>query len=337
MSLARFLRPARAVAAAAALAVGAALLSGCATGAADAGSTPAATSGGFPVTVDHAYGEATIDAVPERVVTLGWMEADIVTALGVEPVATSAFPFDKSGIAPWLAPKLTSTPELIQTAAAGADRAPLDLEAIAALHPDLIVATSYIDLEANYAALSAIAPVVGPSAKNIHHLDWKVEAPLIAEALGKTDAVQPLIDADTATFAEAGKSHPELKGSTYTLSLATPNALKVVNDPEDGSVRAFDALGMTFSPTAAALPSLDDGSGAAGLSFETVDQADADRVYIAFLSADVKTAWQNSAVFPTLTAVKDGHLVDLSMVQIAALRNPSPLNTSYAFSAITGS
>ncbi|WZH36582.1 MAG: ABC transporter substrate-binding protein [Microbacterium enclense] len=337
MSLARFLRPTRVVAAAATVAVSAALLSGCATGPADAAATPASSAGGFPVTIDDAYGEATIAAAPERVVTLGWMEADIVTALGVEPVATSAFPFDTSGIAPWLAPELTTTPELIQTAAAGADRAPLDLEAIAALQPDLIVATSYVDLEANYAALSAIAPVVGPSAKNIHHLDWQVEAPLIAEALGKTEAVQPLVDADTTTFSEAGTSHPELKGLTYTLSLATPNALKVVNDPEDGSVRAFDALGMTFSPTAAALPSLDDGSGAAGLSFETVDQADADRVYIAFLSADVKTAWQNSAVYPTLTAVKDGHVVDLTMVQIAALRNPSPLNASYALSAIAGS
>jgi len=337
MSLARFLRPARAVATVAAIAVSATVLSGCATGAADAGNTPAPTAGGFPVTVDDAYGEATIPAAPERVVTLGWMEADIVTALGVEPVATSAFPFDTSGIAPWLAPELTTTPALIQTAAAGADRAPLDLEAIAALDPDLIVATSYIDLEANYSALSAIAPVVGPSAKNIHHLDWKVEAPLIAEALGKTDAVQPLIEADTATFAEAGESHPALKGLTYTLSLGTPNALKVVNDPEDGSVRAFDALGMTFSPTAAALPSLDDGSGAAGLSFETVDKADADRMYIAFLSADVKTAWENSAVYPTLSAVENGHVVALTMVQIAALRNPSPLNASYALSAIAGS
>ena len=55
-----------------------------------AGSTagPSATTGGggFPVTIEHKYGETTITEQPERVVTVGFADQDALLALGVMPV-----------------------------------------------------------------------------------------------------------------------------------------------------------------------------------------------------------------------------------------------------------
>src|SRR5687768_7757857 len=69
-------------------------LAGCSTGPTDsAGSgTPTSAAGAdadaaaYPVTVAHAHGETTIEKAPTRIATIGWADADVVTALGVVPV-----------------------------------------------------------------------------------------------------------------------------------------------------------------------------------------------------------------------------------------------------------
>lgn len=48
-----------------------------------------APSGAFPVTITHAFGTATIEAAPARIVALGKMDAEAAVVLGVPPVATS--------------------------------------------------------------------------------------------------------------------------------------------------------------------------------------------------------------------------------------------------------
>ena len=63
------------------------VLTGCAGQAADAGGPGSAPSadGAFPVTIEHAYGETTIDAQPERVATVAWANHEVPLALGVGP------------------------------------------------------------------------------------------------------------------------------------------------------------------------------------------------------------------------------------------------------------
>jgi iron complex transport system substrate-binding protein len=72
-----------------------AALTGCSTGStsADAASEPTSTTSvdpdAFPVTIEHALGETTIEAEPTRVATLGWTDQDHVLALGVVPVGAT--------------------------------------------------------------------------------------------------------------------------------------------------------------------------------------------------------------------------------------------------------
>lgn len=58
------------------------------TGAAAAGED----TGSFPVTVEHAFGETTIEADPQRVVTIGWTDHEVMAALGEVPVGPSRSP-----------------------------------------------------------------------------------------------------------------------------------------------------------------------------------------------------------------------------------------------------
>ena len=44
----------------------------------------------FPVTIEHAFGETTIEEEPTRVATLGWSDQDVALALGVVPVGAIA-------------------------------------------------------------------------------------------------------------------------------------------------------------------------------------------------------------------------------------------------------
>ena len=57
-------------------------------GAAEAGSAAGSAesgAGGFPVTIEHAYGETTIEAQPERIATVAWANHEVPLALGVVP------------------------------------------------------------------------------------------------------------------------------------------------------------------------------------------------------------------------------------------------------------
>ena len=46
-------------------------------------------SGDFPVTIEHAFGETTIESEPERVATVAWSNHEVPLALGIVPVGMS--------------------------------------------------------------------------------------------------------------------------------------------------------------------------------------------------------------------------------------------------------
>src|SRR5689334_17866288 len=95
-------------------------LSGCSTsGTEDNNATPGTASSGasqFPATVTTAFGDVTISKQPERVVALGWSDADVALSLGVQPVgAADWLAFGGDGQGPWNAGKYTTPPEILGT------------------------------------------------------------------------------------------------------------------------------------------------------------------------------------------------------------------------------
>lgn len=124
-------------------------------------SAPSESAAAFPVTLDTAMGEVTIESQPQRIVTLGSHEHEYLYALGVAPVAVPvSWQGYDNGTGPWAEADRVAAgaePEVFEPGATA-----YDAEAIAAFEPDLIVATypNHEMSQEEYDLLSGLAPVV---------------------------------------------------------------------------------------------------------------------------------------------------------------------------------
>jgi iron complex transport system substrate-binding protein len=161
-----------------ALAAAGAVLTGCGTGA----PAPTAQEEAGAREVVHALGTTTITGTPERVVVLDSGELDAVTALGVVPVGA----VETGGLLEELA--ATYGFDADDVAVVGSIAEP-DLEAVAALRPDLIL-TNAVRHEAIHEQLSALAPTV--QAAELGGV-WQENFLLDAEALGMTERAEEIL------------------------------------------------------------------------------------------------------------------------------------------------
>ncbi|MFF0483400.1 ABC transporter substrate-binding protein, partial [Streptomyces sp. NPDC004435] len=217
-ALPRYVRqlPRVAVAAVAALA-----LSACGGGTEKAESKPEATTSGsgapsaFPVTVEHKYGSTTIDKEPKRVVTLGLSDQDAVLALGVKPVgAVDWFKEDPYGKWPWAKDKWGSDkPQIV------GERDEYNVEKIAALKPDLVVAQYSGMKKEQYDTLSKFTKVVAqPKGVPDYGASWQVMTRQIGKSLGKAGETEKLIEGIDARFEAVRAKHPEWAQKTLAVA-----------------------------------------------------------------------------------------------------------------------
>ncbi|MGH8933793.1 MAG: ABC transporter substrate-binding protein, partial [Egibacteraceae bacterium] len=157
----------------------AALLAGC--GASDRGGDVPDDTGGFPVTIDGAFGPTRIERRPARVAAVGFLrDGDDALALGITPVLMGVSGNFPEGLAPWTRAALGSaTPPTVDVSE------DLPLEQVAAARPDLILATDDRTLADHHDRLTGIAPVlaytVGAEAE-----PWRLRAERIGRALGRS-------------------------------------------------------------------------------------------------------------------------------------------------------
>jgi len=172
------------------------------------------TSESFPVTIEHAHGTTEIPSAPERVVSVGYSDHDILLALDVVPVGVrdwyGNFPH---ATWPWAQDELGSgEPEIIGSGE-------LDIEAIAALDPDLIVGVNTAMEATVYDLLSQVAPTIGPNAEYPSFgTPWQVRTRMIGRAVGKSDEAEQRIRAIEDRFAEVREAHPEFDGKSIAVA-----------------------------------------------------------------------------------------------------------------------
>ncbi|WP_415975460.1 ABC transporter substrate-binding protein [Rhodococcus sp. 077-4] len=166
--------------------------------------------GEFPRTVGHFGGSTDIPAEPKKVVVIATGQLDAALTLGVIP--TGAAYGDGADLVPdyigFSFPQYAD--QLTQLVDVG-NRQEVDIEAIAAIQPDLILAneTGSGDI---YPTLSAIAPTVLTEGTGVN---WKQDFLLLADALGRTEQAQGFLDTFTNDAAALGDS---VAGSTPTVS-----------------------------------------------------------------------------------------------------------------------
>ena len=164
---------------------------------------PGAVASDGSVTVKHAFGETKIPGPPKRVVSAGFTEQDDLLALGVVPIAvTDWFGSEPFGVWPWAQAKLGGAQPAVLNLYDG-----IQVDQIAALKPDLIVATN-AGLDADtYTKLSAIAPTIAQSGQDAFFEPWKDQANAIGQAVFKVDDMDKLVAAVDDKFADAGKNN----------------------------------------------------------------------------------------------------------------------------------
>lgn len=165
------------------------------------------------VTVKHIFGETKIPAPPKRVVSAGFTEQDDLLAVGAVPIAvTDWFGGEPFAVWPWAQPKLGGAQPVVLNLNAG-----IQVDQIAALKPDLIVATNAGLDQDTYTKLSAVAPTIAQSGPDAFFEPWKDQATAIGQAVFKADEMASLIAGVDEKFTTAGKNNPQFAGKKVLL------------------------------------------------------------------------------------------------------------------------
>ena len=181
-------------------------------------SDPSGGDTGGPVNIAHAFGKTTVPAPPQRVVSAGFTEQDDLLAVGVVPIATTEwFGGEPFAVWPWARAALGSAQPQVLSLADG-----IQIDQIASLKPDLIVATNAgVDAE-TYERLSAIAPTIPQSGGAAFFEAWKDQANTIGIATFQRDAMKSLITAIDDKFVAAGAQHQQFKDKKVLMLQGTP-------------------------------------------------------------------------------------------------------------------
>lgn len=136
--------------------------------------------------------------MPQRVVSVGYHEQDTILTLGVKPVAVREWVGKRPyATFPWAEDALgDARPEVFE--------GELNFERIAGLKPDVIVATSALLDDQQYATLSTIAPTLVEGAEYVGFgMPWQETTRTIGRALGRTERAEELVAEVEGGFAEA--------------------------------------------------------------------------------------------------------------------------------------
>ncbi|OBI14664.1 iron ABC transporter substrate-binding protein [Mycobacterium sp. E2327] len=172
---------------------------------------------GGSVTVTHLFGQTVIKEPPKRVVSAGYTEQDDLLALGVVPIAvTNWFGDQPFAVWPWAQPKLGGA----QPAVLNLDNG-IQVDQIAGLKPDLIVAIN-AGLDADtYQKLSAIAPTLAQSDGDAFFEPWKEQATAVGQAVFQADQMKSLIDGVDKQFAAVAQKNQQWTGKKALLMQGT--------------------------------------------------------------------------------------------------------------------
>ncbi len=308
------------------------VLAGCGS---DSSSTDGADGDGgsdaFPVTLEHAFGETTIEAEPERVATVAWANHEVPLALGVVPVGMSKATWgddDGDGVLPWVEDALTEldaeTPVLFD------ETDGIDFEAVADTRPDVILAAYSGLTREEYDTLSKIAPVVAyPDIA--WGTDWRTMVELNSAALGLAEDGRALIEEIDAEIASAVEARPALEGTTALFTSIDPTDLSQIGFYTTMDPRAafFDELGMEHA-TAVAEGSADTDQFWLTRSAEEADAfADLD-LLVTYGDGTIVDQLRSDKLMAQIPAVANGAIAVLpNDTPLAAASNPSPLGIKW--------
>lgn len=253
--------------------------------------SPSATANGERI-VTHDKGTTAVPAAPSRVVVLDSPHLDAVLSLGLTPIGSVRSGEDE-GLPAYLSDR-TAGVELV-----GTIEIP-NLEAIAALQPDLILSAT-VRHEELYDKLSEIAPTVFTAGSGTN---WREGFELVAEALGRSESAEQML-ADYEAQADRIGEAIDASGKKAAIVRFLPDETRIYG-PSTFSGSVLSDVGFT-------LPDLTyDEYSMAYISPEEIDQASADVIFATtYGDPDESTRSSVTPLWDRLTAVQEGCQFDV--------------------------
>lgn len=273
------------------------------------------TSSYYPYTYTQPDGSTlTIPSKPTRVVNTVQAEEylDLLASIGVDPVGSAGYGANAttvgSGDNPTTGfPEWVNGGELSSTTSLGIGS--LNYEQVAALHPDLIIASSG-DSPAELSSLEAIAPVmeVGglpATAPFSHQWGWAPALLQLApafDATARADQLIARIDQRNETLA------PFAQGTTATNIIPLPSTTftLITSDADDGSF--FDLAGASLQN------SLGGGAPSTGSflspspSYEELPELTGSKLLVTLYGGVSEAAFQAQPLYSQIPAVQSGQV-----------------------------
>lgn len=276
----------------------------------------------FPVTIDHKFGSTTIPARPTRVVSLGFTEQDAIVLFGVQPIAVRyAFGPEDDVFFPWADDAAgDASPEILA-------RGEVNLEQIAGLDPDLIMAVTAGLEQTDYDALSKIAPTVVPPEEYIDFgVPWQVQTLVTGRALGQEARAAEVVADVEAQIAAARDAHPEFDGLTLALSGPSYDGEYPFHASDDPRTHFFVDLGFVVPQELDAIA----GDQFYGyLSREQAELLDTDVLAFQSGSAEERAGIEADPILAALPVVAEGRSIFVEGPDYDAIQFSSALSLPY--------
>ncbi|KMJ58886.1 iron siderophore-binding protein [Bacillus sp. LL01] len=250
--------------------------------------------------VEHAMGTTPIDKTPERVVILTNEGTEALLSMGVKPVGA---------VQSWLGDTwydhIKSDMEGVEVV--GTESA-VNLEAIAALKPDLIIGNK-LRQEDVYEQLNAIAPTV--FAETLKG-DWKENFKLYAKALNKEEEGQKVMDDFDARVADMSEQLGDKTEQEVSIVRFTAGDVRIYHKDSFSGI-ILDQLGFArpesqnvddfaeMNATKERIPAMD-GDVLFHFSYETGDGE----------ATKIKDEWLEDPLFNNLEVAKTGNVHEVS-------------------------
>ncbi|MEV0698654.1 iron-siderophore ABC transporter substrate-binding protein [Saccharopolyspora sp. NPDC050389] len=276
------------------------------------------------MTIPTAFGDVTVPERPQRVVALGWGDAEVALTLGVQPVGASDWlPVGGDGVPAWMpADKRYATPPTML------GTMEVDMEAVAALEPDLILDARASGERDRHDLLAGLGvPVLSiPAGGHAYRTNWDQQLDMIGKALGKTAEAEQVHADVEAKFRDAAAAHPDFAGKTVVVGSKMVGSYGAY--VSGGSrIELMKRLGFVQSPQVQALAGE---SFSVPISPERMDLFNADLVLMSPIGVSADDI-ANDPLFRSVPAVQAGHAVVLSDAEIArAFSSGTPLGLSHA-------
>jgi len=263
------------------------------------------------------------------VASLGLGDADTLLALGITPVTVAPWGAegdgDPSGVGPWAEELLgEAKPEVIYNTATGftADT----FEQVTAADPTQIIAVNQAVDARTEESLEEIAPTtVKPNGYEDWQVPWEKQVETIADAVGKKDEGDKLIDDTEKAFEDFRHEHAELQDKSAAIVMPYDGKIGLYTE-EDGRGQFIEDLGME-------IPEALQGDGGsffvdiAPENYAKLNQVD----YLFVLDYNGSSdALKKDKTFQGIDIVKDGRVRYLDTGTGNAMSMPNPVTIPWA-------